>query len=100
MLFMFHITIFLGLIALVSGVYLFIWSSRVENKFYKVCAWLLGLIVSIIAILGLVCVISYSVKLQRAMGMEVMMMEVMDMQKPMMKPMMGSKMMEKQDKKE
>ncbi|OGT43823.1 MAG: hypothetical protein A3F42_08070 [Gammaproteobacteria bacterium RIFCSPHIGHO2_12_FULL_37_34] len=80
MILMFHITIFLGLIAFVSGVYLFTWSSRVEDKCYKWCAWFFGLIVTIIAVLGLACVTLYGVKYQRESGMDKMMRPMMEIQ--------------------
>ncbi|HLB42350.1 MAG TPA: hypothetical protein VJN02_05805 [Gammaproteobacteria bacterium] len=81
LMFVFHITIFLGLIALVAGVYLFTWSSKIENKCYKVFAWILGLIVTILSILGLFCTGMCGIQYQRAGYFE----------KPMMTRMMDIK---------
>lgn len=66
MIFIIHIAIFLGLIALVSGVYLFTWSSKIDDKCYKVFAWCIGLIITIMATLGLICVGLYGAMYQRA----------------------------------
>lgn len=65
---LFHSTVFLGLIALAIGAYLIMWSSRLEVRFYQVCAWILGLVIGLSAIFGLICVEVAGIKYMRANG--------------------------------
>ena len=50
-----HISFFLGLIALVSGVSLYLWSVRAEAGAGVGLAKIVGIVVIVLAILGLLC---------------------------------------------
>lgn len=50
-----HVSFFLGLIALVSGVSLYLWSVRAEAGAGVALAKIVGIVVIVLAILGLIC---------------------------------------------
>jgi Na+/proline symporter len=52
---MMHTTLYIGLIALIVGLFLFIWTLR-NKKTSTTAAKVIGIIIIIIALLGLLCV--------------------------------------------
>ncbi|EKD71717.1 MAG: hypothetical protein ACD_46C00113G0002 [uncultured bacterium] len=75
MMFLFHIAFTLGLIALAIGTLLYMWSLPSESRAGVILAKWVGLIVTIFAILALLCIGYYGIKyglegyLQSPMGL-------------------------------
>lgn len=62
--FMMHTTLFLGFLALVAGLALYIWGLRTSGKGTGL-AKLFGFIITVLSLLGVICTSYYSITIMR-----------------------------------